>query len=147
MIKSITAYFYGTLDAILKLYGFRKASFLPTNKAVDDEQQSMRYQMGIYDFQASKMFIVPLVTIVILNMISFVWSVTGKVIYEGKFSELFGQVLVAFFILMVNYPILEGMIFRTDQGSIPISVTLLSMLFSFGLLLFGSVFVTHADKQ
>ncbi|KAF3644071.1 putative cellulose synthase-like protein E6-like isoform X2 [Capsicum annuum] len=147
MIKSITAYFYGTLDAILKLYGFRKASFLPTNKAVDDEQQSMRYQMGIYDFQASKMFIVPLVTIVILNMISFVWSVTGKVIYEGRFSELFGQVLVAFFILMVNYPILEGMIFRTDKGSIPISVTLLSMLFSFGLLLFGSVFVTHADKQ
>ncbi|KAM3393809.1 cellulose synthase-like protein G2 isoform X1 [Capsicum galapagoense] len=147
MIKSITAYFYGTLDAILKLYGFRKASFLPTNKAVDDEQQSMRYQMGIYDFQASKMFIVPLVAIVILNMISFVWSVTGKVIYEGRFSELFGQVLVAFFILMVNYPILEGMIFRTDKGSIPISVTLLSMLFSFGLLLFGSVFVTHADKQ
>lgn len=140
MIKSITAYFYGTLDAILKLYGFRKASFLPTSKVVDDEQLK-RYQMGIYDFQASKMLIVPLVTLVILNMISFTWGVIRKVIFEGRLSDLFGQVFLSFFILMVNYPIIEGMMLRKDKGSIPLFVTLLSILLSFCLLLFGSIFV------
>lgn len=140
MIKSITAYFYGTLDAILKLYGFRKASFLPTSKVVDDEQLK-QYQMGIYDFQASKMLIVPLVTLVILNMISFTWGVIRKVIFEGRLSDLFGQVFLSFFILMVNYPITEGMILRKDKGSIPLFVTLLSILLSFCLLLFGSIFV------
>ncbi|XP_049361193.1 cellulose synthase-like protein G2 [Solanum verrucosum] len=140
MIKSITAYFYGTLDAIMKLYGFRKASFLPTNKVVDDEQLK-RYQMGIYDFQASKMLIVPLVTLVILNMISFTWGVIGKIILEGRLSDLFGQVFLSFFILVVNYPIIEGMILRKDKGSIPLFVTLLSILLSFCLLFVGSIFV------
>ncbi|XP_060187240.1 cellulose synthase-like protein G2 isoform X3 [Lycium barbarum] len=139
MIKSITAYFYGTLDAILKLIGFRKASFLPTNKVVDDERLK-RYQMGIYDFQASKMLIVPLVTLVILNMISFIWGI-GKVIFEGRFSDFFGQVFLSFFILMVNYPIIEGMILRKDKGSIPLSVTILSSLLSFSLLFLGSIFL------
>lgn len=140
MIKSITAYFYGTLDAIMKLYGCRKASFLPTNKVVDDEQLK-RYQMGIYNFQASKRLIVPLVTLVILNMISFTWGVIGKVILEGRLSDLFGQVFLSFFILMVNYPIIEGMLLRRDKGSIPIFVTLLSILLSFCLLFIGSIFV------
>jgi len=140
MIKSITAYFYGTLDAIMKLYGFRKASFLPTNKVVDDEQLK-RYQMGIYDFQASKMLIVPLVTLVILNMISFTWGVIGKMILEGRLSDLFGQVFLSFFILVVNYPIIDGMILRKDKGSSPLFVTLLSILLSFCLLFVGSIFV------
>ncbi|XP_009617948.1 cellulose synthase-like protein G2 isoform X1 [Nicotiana tomentosiformis] len=139
MIKSITAYFYGSLDAILKLFGFRKASFLPTNKVVDNEQLK-RYQMGIYDFQASKMLIVPLVTLVILNMVSFVLG-SAKVIFEGRLSDLFGQVFLSFFILMVNYPIIEGMIFRKDKGSIPLLVALLSILFCILLLFLGSIFV------
>ncbi|XP_059291167.1 cellulose synthase-like protein G2 isoform X1 [Lycium ferocissimum] len=139
MMKSITAYFYGTLDAILKLIGFRKASFLPTNKVVDDERLK-RYQMGIYDFQASKMVIVPLVTLVILNMISFIWGI-GKVIFEGRFIDFFGQVLLSFFILMVNYPIIEGMILRKDEGSIPLFVTFSSILLSFSLLFIGSIFL------
>ncbi|KAK4340653.1 hypothetical protein RND71_039154 [Anisodus tanguticus] len=137
LIKSITAYFYGTLDAILKLFGFRKASFLPTNKVVDDERLK-RYQMGIYDFQAPKMLIVPLVTLVILNMISFIWGI-GKVIFEGRFSDVFGQVFLSFFILTVNYPIIEGMILRKDKGSIPLFVTFLSILLSFPLLFLGSI--------
>lgn len=139
MIKSITAYFYGSLDAILKLFGFRKASFLPTNKVVDNDQLK-RYQKGIYDFQASKMLIVPLVTLVTLNMVSFVLG-SAKVIFEGRLSDLFGQVFLSFFILVVNYPIIEGMIFRKDKGSIPCSVTLLSILFCILLLFIGSIFV------
>lgn len=50
MIKSVTAHFYVSMDAIMKILGLRKASFLPTNKVLDKEQVK-RYEMGQFDFQ------------------------------------------------------------------------------------------------
>ncbi|CAK7327208.1 unnamed protein product [Dovyalis caffra] len=38
MIKSVTSHLYGSLDAITKRLGLRKASFLLTNKVADNEQ-------------------------------------------------------------------------------------------------------------
>nr|GMD65557.1 cellulose synthase-like protein G2 [Ipomoea batatas] len=127
MIKSITAYFYGSLDAVMKQIGIRKASFIPTSKVVDEEQLN-RYQKGIFDFQASPIFVVPLVTLTILNMLALTWGI-AKVLVVGRLrlDEFFGQVFVSFFILLVNYPIVEGM-FRKDKGGISLRVTMLSAL-------------------
>ncbi|KAL5747087.1 hypothetical protein ACOSP7_024087 [Xanthoceras sorbifolium] len=36
MIKSITAYIYGILDAILKYFGMRHPSFLPADNAANE---------------------------------------------------------------------------------------------------------------
>lgn len=125
MIKSITAYFYGSLDAVLKLIGIRKASFIPTSKVVDEEQLN-RYQKGIFDFKASPVFLVPLVTLTMLNMLSLTWGI-AKVLVVGGLDEFFGQVFLSLFILVVNYPIVEGMVFRKDKlGGVSLSVTLLS---------------------
>ncbi|CDO99186.1 unnamed protein product [Coffea canephora] len=135
MIKSVTAYFYGSLDALLKLFGVKEASFVPTNKVADGEQVK-RYQLGIYDFQASTMLLAPLVTLVILNMVSFIWGI-GKSTLAGGWGELFGQIFLSFFILNVNYPIIEGMMLRKDKGRIPPSATLFSLACSFLILLFG----------
>ncbi|KAL3506070.1 hypothetical protein ACH5RR_031452 [Cinchona calisaya] len=137
MIKSVTAYFYGSLDAIMKFFGVKEASFVPTNKVADGEQFK-RYQMGIYDFQASKMLLAPLVTLVILNMVSFFGGI-GKRILAGGWEEMFGQIFLSFFILIVNYPIIEGMILRRDKGCIPTSATLVSIAFSFVILFLGSI--------
>ena len=52
MIKSVTAYTYGSLDAILKRVGLRKASFIPTNKVADEGQITL-YQKGKFNFQTS----------------------------------------------------------------------------------------------
>ncbi|KAG4131640.1 hypothetical protein ERO13_D09G225800v2 [Gossypium hirsutum] len=38
MVRCVTCYTYGSLDAILNKLGIKEASFLPTNKATDDEQ-------------------------------------------------------------------------------------------------------------
>ncbi|XP_019191239.1 PREDICTED: cellulose synthase-like protein G2 isoform X2 [Ipomoea nil] len=129
MIKSITAYFYGSLDAVMKLIGIRKASFIPTSKVVDEEQLN-RYQKGIFDFQASPIFLVPLVTLTMLNMLALTSGI-AKVLVVGRLrllDEFFGQVFVSFFILLVNYPIVEGMVFRKDKGGISLRVTMLSAL-------------------
>ncbi|XP_057959825.1 cellulose synthase-like protein G2 isoform X2 [Malania oleifera] len=136
IIKSITSYAFGTVDVFLKWVGQRQASFLPTNK-VADEEQIKRYKNDIFDFQTSAMFLAPLVTLVILNIIAFAAGV-AKMMVAGNWDALFGQVLLSFFILVVNYPIIEGMIVRKDNGRIPPSVTFLSILYAIIILSLGT---------
>ncbi|KAK2647221.1 hypothetical protein Ddye_022416 [Dipteronia dyeriana] len=128
MIKSITAYTYGILDTIRKHCGTRQPSFLLTDKVADDEQMRL-YQMGKFNFQMSANLLTPLVTVVILNMISFAGGIARMVI-QGSWDEMFGQVFLSFYILLVNYPVIDGMTSRKDKARIPPSVALLSLVLS-----------------
>ncbi|XP_059632393.1 cellulose synthase A catalytic subunit 4 [UDP-forming]-like [Cornus florida] len=137
MIKSVTAYLYGSLDAIFELIGMREASFIATNKVTSDEEVKL-YQMGIFDFRTSTMFLVPMVSLVILNMVSFTGGI-ARATFEGGWNQNFAQVFLSLFILIVNYPIIEGMIWRKDKGGIPLSITLLSVTFALIFLFFGTI--------
>jgi len=137
MMKSVTTYLHGSLDAIMKKMGMREASFFPTNKVVDDEQVKL-YQMGKLDFQTSNMFLVPMVALIILNMASFVGGLF-RVIFLGDWDKMFVQVFISFYILLTNFPIIEGMMIRKDKGRIRSSVTLLSAMFSCGILFLGFI--------
>ncbi|KAI8009677.1 Cellulose synthase-like protein G2 [Camellia lanceoleosa] len=141
MIRSVTSHLYGSLDAFMKRMGMREASFLPTNKAIDDEQLK-RYQMGKFDFQASNTLIVPVVTLVILNLVSLFGGVTRMGI-NGSFNEMFMQVGLSFFIVSMSYPIVEGMVVRKDKGKVPISVSILSVVISMIFLFLGSLILIY----
>ncbi|KAL9410808.1 hypothetical protein AB3S75_044558 [Citrus x aurantiifolia] len=137
MIKSVTAHFYGSMDAILKLLGLRKASFLPTNKVLDKEQVK-RYEMGQFDFQTSSMFLVPMVSLMILNMAALLCGFI-RIIAVGNWDKLFPQLLLSLYILIINFAIVEGMIVRKDKGRISPSAILLSSVFFMIFLFFGSI--------
>lgn len=139
MIKSITCYFYGSLNAIMEKIGMREASFLPTNKVVDDEQLK-RYQIGKFDFQASTMLLAPLCTLVTLNLASLVGGVV-KAILTKSCNEMFIQIFLSFFVATLSYPIIEGMILRKDMGRIPPSVTRLCIVLTILLLTSGKFIV------
>ncbi|CAB4277651.1 unnamed protein product [Prunus armeniaca] len=49
---------------------YERSQFLPNNK-VDEFEQLKRYNMGVFDFQTSYYFLLPMATLVILNMASF----------------------------------------------------------------------------
>ncbi|KAK1591334.1 hypothetical protein Q3G72_006055 [Acer saccharum] len=126
MIKTVTSYLYGTLDAFMEKLGLTEASFLPTNKVEDDEQVK-RYQMGVFDFQTSTMLLAPLVIIIVLNMAAFACGVY-RIMFTGDWGKMLLQVLLSFYILVMNYAVIEGMLVRKDKGRIPPSVTLLSTI-------------------
>ncbi|KAI3469715.1 hypothetical protein Pfo_026378 [Paulownia fortunei] len=128
MMKSLTSYLYATLDAIMEKFGLRTASFLPTNKVVDDEQVK-RYQMGIYDFQASALFMVPLCILYILNVASFIIGF-GRILHTQKGNEMAIQALIPLFATVLHFPLLEGMVLRKDKGRVSPSVSLLSGVIS-----------------
>ncbi|CAN6551779.1 unnamed protein product [Malus baccata var. baccata] len=137
MMKSVTSHLYGSVDAFMKKLGMREASFLPTNK-VDDVEQLKLYNMGVFDFQTSLQFLAPMVALVILNMASFAMGI-ARGIFVGELDKMFIQIFIAFYVIVMNYPIIEGMLIRKDKGSIPLSVTLLSALFSLIVYFFGSI--------
>ncbi|TYG55340.1 hypothetical protein ES288_D09G265000v1 [Gossypium darwinii] len=142
MVRCVTCYTYGSLDAILNKLGIKEASFLPTNKATDDEQVKL-YEMGIFDFRAATMFLAPLVTVILVNFAAFVGAVFKALVVDDngdRYREkMFGQMFLSFYILVSNYAIIEGMIIRKGKASIPLSATLWSVVFSVFILLIGSV--------
>lgn len=141
MIKSVTCHMYGCLDAIMKILGMKEASFMTTNKVIDEEQIRL-YQMGKINFQTSIMLLAPLVILTIINVISFVGGV-ARAMVTGKFSDMFIQVFLSLFIVMMGYPVIEGMILRKDKGRIPPSVTILSVLISTIFLSLGSLILVY----
>ncbi|XP_052881927.1 cellulose synthase A catalytic subunit 7 [UDP-forming]-like isoform X2 [Gossypium arboreum] len=139
MMKAIISYTIGMLNAVLKLLGLKEANFVPTNKVADDEQITF-YQNGLFNFQASTVVLTPLITLVTLNMICFAAGAT-RTIVDGSFNAMFGQIFLSFYVLMVQYPLIDGMIFRKDKGRVPTSVTLLSLAISASFLCFGSLII------
>ncbi|XP_050218118.1 cellulose synthase-like protein G3 [Mercurialis annua] len=137
MIKAVTAYTYGSLDAILKWVGIRKASFIPTNKVPDEGKISL-YQKGKFNFQTSTRLLAPITTLVVLNMISLIIGV-ARMLISGNWSSMFGQVFLSFYIVVVNFPVIEGMLLRKDEGCIPFLISLLSLALALTFLYIGSM--------
>ena len=135
MIKSATSHFYGSFDAFMKRIGMREASFLPTNK-VDDDEQVKLYENGVYDFRTSALFLAPLVALIILNIISFLVGIGRAILVIRDLDKMFIQVFISLYILVINYPIVEGMVLRKDKGRIPASITISSAIFSTMIVFF-----------
>lgn len=138
MMKSVTCHLHGCLDALLKKFGIREASFVPTNKLEDDEQ-TLLYQMDKYDFRAPNIFIAPMLFLITVNIYCLVGGVY-RVFLVGDCDKLFIQLFLAVFIVTVNYPLVEGLLVRKDKGrisklvAIPVILPTLALLAFFNLL-------------
>ncbi|GFP95892.1 cellulose synthase-like protein e6 [Phtheirospermum japonicum] len=137
MMKSASCYLYATLDAFMYKFGLQEANFNLTNKVVDGEREK-RFKKGIYDFQGSPMLIAPICSLYILNVASFVVGI-ARIIQSHKANELFVQVLIPFFGIIVNYQVFEGMVLREDKGRVSPCVTFVSFAIATFILCFGSL--------
>ncbi|KAK4492236.1 hypothetical protein RD792_003037 [Penstemon davidsonii] len=141
MMKSTSSCLYATLNAVLDRIGLHEADFSLTNKAGDDEQARL-FEKGLYDFQVSPLLLVPCCSLYILNLVSFIIGLA--VIFQSqKANEMFIQAFIPFFVIIVNYQWLDGMIFRKDKGRIAPSVTLLSTAISSIILSLGYLFLIY----
>jgi hypothetical protein len=113
VIKLISGSLFGLLDATMKCLGKKKVNLSLTNKAVDKEKLE-KYEKGKFDLEGATMFMVPLLLLAMLNIVCF-FSGVRRVIIEKNFEEMFGQVFLSFFILILSYPILEGMVTRKKR--------------------------------
>lgn len=141
LIKTVTCYVYGSLDCMMNKLGLRQANFLPTNKAGGVDKNKY-YQMGKFDFRTSHMFLIPLVTLVILNLACFVGGV-ARVIVARNWDAMFAQMFFSFYVLMMSFPVIEGVVFRKDDGRVPLLATLMSTAAALVFLSLGYFSLLH----
>ncbi|KAI3945224.1 hypothetical protein MKX01_034985 [Papaver californicum] len=108
MIKSVKGSLFGCLDVVMKSIGATKTSFRLTNKVIDSDQQK-KYDKGNFNFKGATIFMIPLFMLVIWNLGCFILG-ARRVYIDKSLEEMFGQVYISFSILVLGYPILEGII-------------------------------------
>ncbi|KAM0030539.1 putative cellulose synthase (UDP-forming) [Helianthus debilis subsp. tardiflorus] len=142
MIKGITSHLYGSAHAIMEKLGVKEANFLPTNKVVNEDEVKL-HQMGIYNFQTSSIFLVPLCSLVTLNLLAFVVGII-QIVFHGEYVDaIFIQTFLTFYIALMGYPVLEGMMLRKDKGRIATKVSCYSLIFSVFILFLGKFLVAY----
>lgn len=90
-------------------WGLNKVKFNLSNKAIDKEKLK-KYEQGRFDFQGAAVFMAPLVLLLLANIVSFfggLWKLLFTVKY---FEEMFGQLFLVSYVMVLSYPIIEGIL-------------------------------------
>ncbi|CAL5087818.1 unnamed protein product [Urochloa decumbens] len=131
MIRRITSYLNGGIDAVRNMLGLSKMG-CPVSPKVSGEGESKRYEQEIMEFgSSSSPEYVIIATIALLNLVCLVGGLC-RILTSGENMPLNGfflHVVLCGLLVVINIPIYEAMFLRKDRGRIPFSVTLISIGF------------------
>ena len=135
-IKVLSSYLFAFLEYFLKCLGISTYGFSLTNKVVDDEQ-SKRYDQGVFDFGVPSPMFVPITVAAIINLVSFFMGLMQ--VLKGSNSEgLLLQMSMAGFVVVNSLPIYEAVVLRRDKGRMPVKITTISTCLALALYVLAS---------
>ncbi|KAH7841452.1 hypothetical protein Vadar_030051 [Vaccinium darrowii] len=137
MIRGLSSFAFGLGEYILQSIGLATSGFNVTNKVVDDEL-GKRYNQGIFEFGVASPLYLPLTTSALINLFSVVWGLV-QVFVNGGFEDLFLQILLAGFGVVNCWPVYEAVFFRSDDGKMPVKITVISLVLASVLYLATSL--------
>ncbi|KAF2316153.1 hypothetical protein GH714_041491 [Hevea brasiliensis] len=135
-IRGLTSLWFGSLEFLLKSLGILTHDFSLTSKVVDDEQ-SKRYDQGIFDFGVPSPMFVPLTMAALINLVSFIMGL-AEVVKSSNLEGLLIQMFIAGFGVVNCWPIYEAMVFRKDKGKLPTKITLTAAFLTLALYIAAS---------
>ncbi|KAF9611343.1 hypothetical protein IFM89_030132 [Coptis chinensis] len=107
---------------------------------VSDQDVSQRYEKDIFEFGNSSPMFTILATLALLNLFSLAGGL-NRIIKTRDINDLqsmFLQILLTGLIVILNQPLYRGLFFRKDNGRMPTSVTVKSIVLSLTKLQFLS---------
>ncbi|KAL6313225.1 hypothetical protein AAG906_018691 [Vitis piasezkii] len=131
MMRGLSSFSFGWIEYFLKSIGISTFGFKVTSKVVQEEQ-SKRYKQGIFEFGVASPLFLPLTTAAIINLASFLRGI-ALVLKQGRLEDLLLQMLLAGFGMVNCWPIYEAMVLRTDEGKLPVKITLISIVLAWAL--------------
>ncbi|XP_077212536.1 cellulose synthase-like protein G3 isoform X2 [Tasmannia lanceolata] len=137
MIRGVSSYPFALIQFTFKLIGISDFGFNVTSKVIDDEQRK-RYKQGIFEFGVASPLFVPLATVAIINLISFIVG-ASRVLQQGKLEDFFVQLFISGFVMANCWPIYEAMVLRRDRGRIPMKTMVISIFLAWVLYLVASI--------
>lgn len=132
-IRGLSSYLFGFIEFCIKRLGIASKGFHVTSKVVDDEQ-SKRYDNGVFEFGVPSPMFVPLATVAIINLVAFVFGML-RMMKGTNMDGLLGQLFLACFGVLNSWPIYEAMFWRTDKGRMPRIINITSALVGLTLCL------------
>ncbi|KAK4484750.1 hypothetical protein RD792_007344 [Penstemon davidsonii] len=128
LIRRTTSYFFAFIDTMMKQLGLSQTSFVVTAKVVDEELQK-RYENEMMEFGSSSIVFVIIATLALLNLFCLGLGIKKVVFSDLEILEKFvAQLIVCGLLVMVNLPVYEALLFRSDKGRMPFSVLFKSIV-------------------
>ncbi|KAF9602084.1 hypothetical protein IFM89_024851 [Coptis chinensis] len=90
MIRSVSCYLFGFIDYVLKSLGISAFGFNVTSKVIDDEE-SKRYEQGLFEFGVASPLFVPITTIALINLVAFIVGL-DEIFGHGKPENILVQI-------------------------------------------------------
>ncbi|KAL6349431.1 hypothetical protein AAG906_034088 [Vitis piasezkii] len=131
MMRGLSSFTFGLVEYLLKYVGISTFGFNVTSK-VAEEEQSKRYQKGIFEFGVPSPIFLPLTTAAIINLVAFL-SGFAQACRQRSLEDVFLQMFLAGFAVVNCCPVYEAMAWRRDQGKLPLKITVISVVLAWAL--------------
>ncbi|KAF5734984.1 hypothetical protein HS088_TW15G00483 [Tripterygium wilfordii] len=116
IIRGLSSYMFGLIEFLSRHIVSSTINFNVTSKVVDDEQ-SKRYDQGIFEFGVASPIFVPIVMAAMINFAAFAHGLV-QVLRWRDMEGLVMQMFLSGFLMLNCWPIYEAMVLRSDKGKI-----------------------------
>ncbi|KAL5972447.1 hypothetical protein ACLOJK_041702 [Asimina triloba] len=130
LYKRLASYLFATIDTALYLLGLANTTFLITAKDTHEEV-AQRYEQEMIEFGSNSPMFTVLATVAMVNLFCFLGAIK-RVMFMGNVGVGEADALVVQWVLcgalvIINWPIYEGLFLRKDNGRLPPSVAFQSI--------------------
>ncbi|XP_010661855.1 cellulose synthase-like protein G2 [Vitis vinifera] len=73
-IRGLSSLIFGLVEYLLKFIGISTFGFNVTSKVIEEEQRK-RYNQGIFEFGVPSPLFLPMTTVAVINLVSFLWGI------------------------------------------------------------------------
>ncbi|KAI9185449.1 hypothetical protein LWI28_007331 [Acer negundo] len=130
LYKRTSSYLFAFVDSLLNLLGFSASAFVISAK-VSNQEVSERYEKEMMEFGDSSSMFTILATLAFLNLFSLIGAILKKVVAtDGAIDTMLLQILLCGILVLINWPMYQGLFFRKDDGKMPSSLTVKSLVFA-----------------
>ncbi|XP_015576998.1 cellulose synthase-like protein E1 [Ricinus communis] len=129
-----SSFLFAFIDTTLKKLGFTDSTFVITAK-VADEDVLQRYEKEMMEFGTSSPMFTVLATLAMLNLVCFVGVMKKVILSESTLRHYYEtrpcQFLLCGSLVLINWPLYQGLFLRKDKGKLPGSLAVKSFVFAF----------------
>ncbi|XP_024006030.1 cellulose synthase-like protein E1 [Eutrema salsugineum] len=129
LYRRTSSFVFGFTDTILKKLGASESAFVITAK-VAEEEAAERYEKEVMEFGVESPMFLLLGTLGMLNLFCFAAAamrlITSR---DGEHFQTMGmQIVITGVLVVLNWPLYQGMLLRNDKGKMPVTVTVKSVV-------------------
>ncbi|KAK9209912.1 hypothetical protein WN944_002281 [Citrus x changshan-huyou] len=138
LYKRTSSYLFAFIDTILKTLGFSESAFVVTAKVAGQDVLE-RYEKEIMEFGDTSSMLTILSTFALLNLLCLIGAVKRMIIDDGfvkMYETMILQILLCSTLVLINWPLYQGLFLRKDNGKMPSSLTAKTLVLA--LVLFGT---------